>query len=95
MHKILLVLALLVCFMAACRPPVTEFVDGDLYTWEEAMDILHSGAVEMVFQGHNLLVTFTLRDGRVLHAVEPYIDAIFDEIEACGMPCAAIVLATE
>jgi hypothetical protein len=49
----------------------------------------------MVTQLHSLDVTLTLRDGSEIHTVEPTIDAIFEQVEACGWPCSQIILATE
>jgi hypothetical protein len=36
-----------------------------------------------------------MKDGSVIHTVEPQIDAIFAEIQKCGDPYSQIVLATE
>jgi hypothetical protein len=63
--------------------------------WETAVEILNTGEVEMVTQLHSLDVTLTMRDGSEIHTVEPTIDAIFQEVEACGQPCSQIILATE
>jgi hypothetical protein len=49
----------------------------------------------MVVQAHSLEVTMTLKNGATVKTIEPYIDAIFEEIQACGAPCANIVQATE
>jgi hypothetical protein len=51
--------------------------------------------VTQIFQTHALEVTLTLEDGRQLHTIEPHIDAIFQEIQTCGAPCADILMATE
>jgi hypothetical protein len=63
--------------------------------WETAVEILNTGEVEMVTQLHSLDVTLTLRDGSEIHTVEPTIDAILEQVEACGWPCSQIILATE
>jgi hypothetical protein len=36
-----------------------------------------------------------MKNGNEVHAVEPVIDAIFDEVNKCGAPCSNIMLATE
>jgi hypothetical protein len=63
--------------------------------WDTAVEILNTGQVEMVIQLHSLDVTLTMKDGAEIHTVEPRIDAIFREVEACGQPCSQTVLATE
>lgn len=87
-----------VILLASCGPagagatatPYPEEVD-----WETAVEILHSGNVEMVVQLHSLDVTLAMEDGSEIHTVEPTIDAIFAEIERCGDPCSDIAVATE
>lgn len=49
----------------------------------------------MVRQAHSLDVTFAMKDGSRIHAVEPEIDAIFAELQKCGEPCSQIIQATE
>jgi hypothetical protein len=49
----------------------------------------------MVTQLHSLEVTITMEDGSEIRTVEPYIDAIFEEVQACGEPCGEIALVTE
>lgn len=69
--------------------------DSNTVSWEEALAVLNSGAVVEVFQAHSLDVTLKLADGRTLYTVEPQIDAVFTAVDACGAPCADILLATE
>lgn len=95
MHRILATAVLLTLILAACSATVPEFEDGATLEWDQALVVLNSGDVDMVFQTHDLDVTLTMNDGRQLHTVEPSIDAIFAEIDACGAPCADIVLVTE
>lgn|GEM_PF-1289581 len=64
-------------------------------SWEEALSLLNSGNVKMVGQAHSLEVTFTLKDGSIVHTMEPKIDVIFDEVKKCGETCKGIPLATE
>jgi hypothetical protein len=68
---------------------------GDAIPWEEARALILAGEVEQVTQLHSLQVTLELRDGRRLVTVEPQIDDVFAVVEACGEPCADMVLATE
>lgn len=63
--------------------------------WNTAVDIIHSGQVEMVVQLHSLDVTLILKDGTEIHTIEPTIDAVFQEIDKCGLPCNEIIIATE
>ena len=80
--------------LAACSPaPLPP--DGATIPWTQAIDLLHDGQVTQVTQLHSMVVYLTLRNGAEVETVEPYIDAIFDEVQACGAPCANIVLATE
>jgi putative hemolysin len=64
-------------------------------SWEVAVDLIHAGKVETVFQLHNLSVTLALKDNRSLETIEPRIDAVFDVVEDCGDPCSDMMLATE
>jgi hypothetical protein len=57
--------------------------------------MLRGGHVTGVTQLHNLTVYLSLTNGAEVQTVEPTIDAIFEEVQACGAPCANIVLATE
>lgn len=56
-------------------------------SWDEAVSILNSGQVQGIMQAHNLEVTFMLQNGRIVHAKEPAIDDIFDEVKKCGNQC--------
>jgi hypothetical protein len=92
MFALLLVLLLVSC-SAATEVPPTPYPEG--VNWETAVEILNSGNVEMVVQLHSLDVIFTMKDGPEIQTVEPTIDAIFAEIEKCGLPCSQIAVATE
>ena len=63
--------------------------------WEEAIALLNSGQVTEAFQTHSLEVTLFTVDGNSVTTIEPGIDDIFDAIDACGEPCANIMIATE
>ena len=65
--------------------------------WEETLNILRSGQVTGVTQTHSLDVTLKLENGKSVLTREPYIDAIFKEIDNCrNTTCSAITsLATE
>jgi inhibitor of cysteine peptidase len=71
------------------EPPSTEV------SWDEAQELILGGEVEQVTQLHSREVTLDLRDGRRVVTTEPEIDAVFDVVDACGDPCANMVLATE
>ena len=64
-------------------------------SWEVAVRILRSGQVVTVMQGHNLIVSLTLKDGTSIMTIEPSIDLIGQEIFICGDPCKDIRYATE
>jgi hypothetical protein len=68
---------------------------GEIVSWEEAVNALRSGEVEMASQTHALEVRLVLSDGRTLVTKEPEIDALFREIQACGEACEGIAVATE
>jgi|GEM_PF-1923209 len=76
------------------EPPVPTSYPNEV-DWGTAVEILNTGEVEVVTQLHSLDVTLTMKDGAEIHTVEPGIDAIFQEVERCGQPCAEIVVATE
>lgn len=63
--------------------------------WAEAQELIRSGQVVQLTQLHSLEVTLDLAEGTRLMTIEPEIDAVFDVVDACGEPCADIVLATE
>jgi hypothetical protein len=92
----LVLVGLLLITSAACglagREPKTY---PDEVAWPAAVEILHAGEVEAVYQLHSLEVTLVLKDGREVKTIEPRIDEIFVEIEECGPVCAGIIMATE
>ncbi|MEM7112303.1 MAG: META domain-containing protein [Chloroflexota bacterium] len=79
-------------FIAAPPAPPAE---TDMISWEEAVALLNSGQVTEAFQTHSLEVTLFTVDGNRVTTIEPSIDDIFDAIDACGEPCANIMIATE
>lgn len=92
--KRVLFFAIVVMFLfAACSPSLPA--DGETVSWDRAIELLRGGHVIMVVQLHSEEVRLTLTNGVVVSTVGPYIDAIFDEVQACGQPCADIVLAME
>ncbi len=98
MKKIIWIVILVSALLAACSASSQENTPTPLpdeVDWPTAVEILHSGEVEQVFQLHNLTVTLVLKDGQEVKTVEPTIDAIFQEVESCGAPCSNIILATE
>jgi len=93
MKKLMTLILLGIFLLAACSPALPA--DGATIPWDQAVELLHSGQVTMVVQLHSGDVQLTLDNGAVVHTVGPYLDAIFDEIQACGAPCANIVQAME
>ena len=79
--------------LAACSPALPA--DGAAVPWDQAVELLRSGHVTMVAELHSGDVQLTLDNGAVVHTVGPYSGAIFEEIQACGAPCAGIVQAME
>ena len=100
MKKKLFVLAMSIMILGACSttgktasPTATTYPDE--VPWELAVEILNSGEVESISQYHNLEVTLVLKAGTQIKTVEPSIDAVFQEIEKCGLPCSDIIKVTE
>ena len=93
MKKLLSFIFLSLFLLAACSPALPT--DGATVPWDQAVELLRSGHVTMVAELHSGDVQLTLDNGAVVHTVGPYLDAIFDEVQACGAPCADIVLAME
>jgi hypothetical protein len=93
-RNLFIVVFVLAALLASCASSALP-ADGAEISWEQAVELLHDGQVTAVFQTHALDVTLTLVNGANVHTVEPSIDAIFHEIDACGQPCADIAIATE
>lgn len=74
---------------------MTPNPDGRPISWAEAGCLMLSGKVAQAFQTHALDVTLYLKGGDKVVAKEPYIDAMFDLVKACGESCSDILLATE
>ena len=93
----LVALALVACGgddpVPTLTPTATPY--PDVIAWEQVADLLATGEVETVFQTHSLDVTFLMKDGSYIEAVEPGIDDIFRLVEECGSPCKDLALATE
>jgi hypothetical protein len=68
---------------------------GESIPWDEARELILAGEVQQVTQLHSLKVTLIMKDGRQLVTMEPEIDDVFDVVNACGDPCADMILATE
>ncbi len=81
--------------LVACGPTPTPTPYPSEVDWEAAVEIIHSGQVEVIAQLHSLDVTLTMKDGSDIHTIEPFIDAVFQEVDKCGKPCSTIILATE
>lgn len=82
-----------VLLLAACSPALPA--DGETISWSHAVELLNAGQVTMVVQLHSGEVHLTLTNDAQVSTQSPYLDAIFDEVQACGEPCADIVLAME
>jgi hypothetical protein len=90
-----LLIALLLC---GCRGKPAGSIDTPYPSevgWETAVAVLNSGEVTMATQLHSLEVILTMKNGSEITTVEPYIDAVFDEVQKCGEPCSEITLVTE
>jgi FlaG/FlaF family flagellin (archaellin) len=92
---ILFLILLIILTLSACTANNTPTAYPNEVNWETAVRIIHSGQVEMLFELHSLDVTLTMKDGSQVHTVEPFIDAVFQEVEQCGKSCKDIILATE
>lgn len=64
-------------------------------SWQTAQEMILGGQVTAMTQAHSLQVSLTLRDGRILHTVEPQIDDVIRVVEQCGESCRDIRIATE
>jgi len=93
MKKLLTPLVLGLFVLAACSPALPT--DGATIPWDQAVELLRSGQVSGVAELHSGDVQLTLDNGAIVHAIGPYSGAIFDEVQACGAPCADVVLAIE
>ena len=70
-------------------------LDGAEVYWVQAVSMILNGEVTQVMQTHDLEVYLTLKDGRILHSIEPQIDEVMKVIQSCGDPCSKILVATE
>jgi ABC-type glycerol-3-phosphate transport system substrate-binding protein len=95
MKKMILLTSVIAILLAACSAATPLPQDGETISWDHAVELLRGGHVTMAFQAHSMDVTLELENGARVHTVEPHLDAIFQEIEACGAPCADIAIATE
>jgi hypothetical protein len=98
MKKTLWIALLVLVLLTACSPGIQQNIPTPLpdeVDWPTAVELLNSGKVEQVFQLHDLTVTLVFKDGQQVKTVEPTIDAVFDEVQRCGIPCSSILLATE
>lgn len=93
MQKLIFAFLLSLFLLSACSPALPA--DGAAIPWDQAVELLRSGHVTMVAELHSGDVQLTLDNGAVVHTVGPYSGAIFEEIQACGAPCAGIVQAME
>jgi hypothetical protein len=64
-------------------------------SWDQAIEILHTGQVESVAQLHSLEVSFMLKNGCRITTVEPRIDDIVQELGKCDDSCGVTSFATE
>ena len=49
----------------------------------------------MIFQNHHREVSLDLKNGTLLHTVEPQIDMVFQDCRSCGPACQGATFATE
>jgi hypothetical protein len=69
--------------------------ESNQVSWEEAVRLILSGEVTMIFQAHSLEVVLTLTDGGHVVTTEPAIDDVFRVVQDCGETCSDILMATE
>ena len=79
-------------FLTACAPDPTK--QPGYVPWGEAVKLIASKKVTVVAQAHSLDVMLEFEDGSSVYTVEPYIDAIYAELENC-LKCDEILIATE
>jgi hypothetical protein len=83
------------------NPPQCQALDGPIFTqetnstWEQAVLAINNCEVAKVFQKHSRIVTLTLKNGNILIAIEPEIDAVITIIEATKLKCGKIQMGTE
>lgn len=98
MKNTLWILLLIAGLLTACSAGIQQQIATPLpeeVDWPTAVELLHTGEVQEVFQTHDLSVTLSFKDGQEVRTVEPTIDAIFFEVQQCGAPCSSILLVTE
>jgi len=93
MRKTISLALLSLTLLTACSPALPT--DGATIPWDQAVELLRSGQVSGVAELHSGDVQLTLDNGAIVHTIGPYSGAIFDEVQACGAPCADVVLAIE
>jgi len=79
-------------FLTACAPDPTK--QPGYVPWGEAVKLIASRKVTVVAQAHSLDVMIGFEDGSSVYTVEPYIDAIYAELENC-VKCDEILISTE
>lgn len=77
---------------SGCAPGPDE--DGFI-PWEQVVGLIHDCRVETAVQTHDREVTLKLDSGVEVRSIEPEIDQVFRELEACGECCLDVVLVTE
>ena len=92
-RQLIFFILLFTLFLGSCTTNATPYPNE--VDWEMAVRIIHSGQVETIVQLHSLDITLTMKDSSEVHTVEPFIDAVFQEVDKCGIPCKDIILATE
>jgi hypothetical protein len=64
-------------------------------SWDDAQNMILNGQVDQIVQHHDLTVTLTLKDGKVVTTTEPEFDDVIHLIEQCGEKCSSIAVTTE
>lgn len=64
-------------------------------SWEEFLRVLYTGEAYSGAQFHDLSVSLSLKNGENISSKEPFIDAIFNEVVACGEACQDLRIMTE
>jgi len=83
------------------NPPQCQALDGPIFvqetnsTWEQAVRAINNCEVIKVFQAHSQIVTLTLKNGNMLIATEPEIDAVITITESTKLDCGRVLIGTE
>lgn len=81
------------CIVDKCRIAI-DHTSNETY-WDMLKQAVENCEVTSIMQTHSLEVTAVLKSGRVINAIEPEIDDIFDIVSQAEEKCGQIRMATE